>query len=173
MSVFELHCPKTTRPACALAHSSVSNRWGWKCGCPLLVTGSSRRTNRKSRTKAGFTVLPTLDGDNWRNQGSAASKFEVQLEDRVSKGPSANVPFLILLKTFQWGLATSLRSGRFLAASSNTSLTNDQGMLFVPDNTVSVMCDSPGMDGRKCRIFRFGVHVLLERFWPPRPTSPQ
>jgi hypothetical protein len=27
------------------------------------------------RTKAGFTALPTLDGDNWRNQGSAASNF--------------------------------------------------------------------------------------------------
>ncbi|MGD1081477.1 MAG: hypothetical protein ABR881_24410 [Candidatus Sulfotelmatobacter sp.] len=27
------------------------------------------------RTKAGFTVLPTLDGDNWRNQGSAAPKI--------------------------------------------------------------------------------------------------
>jgi hypothetical protein len=24
MSVFELHCPKTTRPACALAHSHIS-----------------------------------------------------------------------------------------------------------------------------------------------------
>ena len=29
----------------------------------------------RPETKAGFTVLPTLDGDNWRNQGSAAPKI--------------------------------------------------------------------------------------------------
>jgi hypothetical protein len=39
---------------------------------------SGRITGKGSnppRTKAGFTVLPTLDGDNWRNQGSAAPKI--------------------------------------------------------------------------------------------------
>jgi hypothetical protein len=37
------------------------------------VLGSLQTRNTPSETKAGF--LPTLDGDNWRNQGSAASKF--------------------------------------------------------------------------------------------------
>jgi hypothetical protein len=58
---------------------------GWKIGsasrkradCWLFASDGQTESNPPI-TKAGFTVLPTLDGDNWRNQSSAASKFAVK-----------------------------------------------------------------------------------------------
>ena len=51
------------------------------------------------------------------------TEAEVELAGRVSKGPSARVPFLILLKTFQRLGYFTMRSVRCLAASLNTSQT--------------------------------------------------
>jgi hypothetical protein len=45
-----------------------------RADCWLFASGGPTESNPPI-TKAGFTVLPRLDGDNWRNQSSAASKF--------------------------------------------------------------------------------------------------
>ena len=55
-----------------------------------------------------------------------------RMAGRVSKGPSARVPFLILLKTFQrLGYFTALRE---VPRCIVEHIANDQGMMFVPDN---------------------------------------
>jgi Domain of unknown function (DUF4158) len=83
------------------------------------------------------------------------TEAEVELAGRVSKGPSARVPFLILLKTFQrLGYFTALRE---VPRCIVEHIANDQGMMFVPDNMEEY--DESGTRRRHVPIIRKYLRV--------------
>ena len=104
--------------------------------------------NRVPRLKSNVTRRELIDL-------YTPTEAEVELAGRVSKDPSAKVPFLILLKTFQLlGYFIALRE---VPRCIVEHIANDQGMLFVPDNMEEY--DESGTRRRHVPIIRKYLRV--------------
>jgi hypothetical protein len=114
--------------------------------------------NNSRQTAVHETAYPRLKSNVTRRELVdlyTPTEAEVELAGRVSKGPSARAPSLILLKTFQ-------RLGYFTALSEVPRcivdhIANDQGMMFVPDNMEEY--DESGTRRRHVPIIRKYLRV--------------